>query len=41
MTNSYGQIMFIPVVAGDVLSTSTNVDKLYFLPAKEAVVEGF
>ena len=41
ITNSYGQIMFIPVVSGDVLSTSTNIDKLYFLPAKEAVVEGF
>ena len=38
---SYGNIMFIPVFDGDVLSTTVDIEKIYFLPSKEVTLEDF
>ena len=38
---SYGNVMFIPVFEGDELSTKVDIEKLYFLPSKEVVLEDF
>ena len=40
-TSNYGNLMFIPVCDGDVLSTTTNLEKLYFLPSREISLEDF
>ena len=39
--DSYGQMMSIPVFDGDVLSTASAFNKVYFVPDREVSVENF
>lgn len=40
-SSNYGNLMFIPVCEGDVLSTVTTIEKLYFLPTKDVSLADF
>lgn len=40
-SETYGPLLSLPVIEGDVISTTSQFNKIYFLPSKEVVLEEF